>query len=122
MTGDLHEAAGVAADDDLRPGLPDAFDLSAAEVLRDLRLEEVVHAGASAAELAVHELHQLEARHAPQQLSRLDADLLAVGEMTRVVIRHPTSRLAKPERALRQDLGHVARPSGEDGRVAVVKP
>ena len=54
----------------------------------NLRLVNVVAAGTAAAELAVGNLHEFQARDRPQQLPRLGADLLRIGQMAGILIGH----------------------------------
>src|SRR5262245_66645466 len=67
---DLHETAGIACDHDARARLADPLDFPPPQLVGDAGLDEVVHAGAAAAEVAVGQLHEREPRNPPQQLAR----------------------------------------------------
>src|SRR5262245_19925561 len=85
---DLEQAARVRRRDYLGAGLGDPRDLPLQELARHLGLEQIVDAGAAAAEIAVAELHELEPGDAREELARLLAHALAVGEMAGIVVGH----------------------------------
>src|SRR5215468_8653797 len=83
---DLEQTARVPRGQDTRPALPDARDLHAPQLLGHGWLGQIVDARAAAAELGVLDVHQSEAGDATEERAGLDAHLLAVGEMTGIVI------------------------------------
>src|SRR6185369_3638942 len=95
VAGDLEEAAWIARGDHARAALADARDLHPPQLLRHGRLREIVDAGAAAAELRVLDVYHGQPRNAAQELPRLAPHLLAVGEMTGVVIGHGGPELAQ---------------------------
>src|SRR6059036_2872225 len=97
-SGDLQEASGVRGRHDLRPRLDNTSDLELEQLAGHAGLEQVVDAGAAAAEVAVGELHELEPRDPPEQLARLLPHPLTVSQVAGVVIRH--GEVEPPERQL----------------------
>src|SRR5918996_136339 len=83
----LKEAPGIPRRHDARAGRENRGDLALEELAGHRRLEKIVDAGAAAAEVALGELDQTQARDAPQELARLPADVLAMREVTGVVVR-----------------------------------
>src|SRR5712671_1340818 len=85
--GDLEEAARVRRRDHSRSGLGDPGELSIQELARHSGLEEIVDAGAPAAELAVAELDEPEPGDPAEQPARLVSHALPVDQMAGVVVR-----------------------------------
>src|SRR5262249_55254563 len=104
---DLGDAAGVARNDDAGPGLADTLDLSPGQLTGNLRLHDIVDAGAAAAELAVRQLHQAEAGHAAQEHAGLAPHFLTVDEVAGIVIRARDRQLPVPDTDLRDPLTPV---------------
>jgi hypothetical protein len=84
--GDLEDAAGVGGDDGAGAGREQALGLAAAELGGRLGLEQVVDAGRAAADLPALGLAELEAGDLAEQVPRLLADRLRVGEVAGVVV------------------------------------
>src|SRR4051794_31759086 len=82
---DLDRAAGVGGGHDLCAGAEQGARLAAPEVGGGVRLHEVVDARRAAADLPLRRLHELEAGDHAQEVARLGADALRVGEVARVV-------------------------------------
>src|SRR6266702_2467133 len=95
VLGDLQRATRVPAGDDTRSRLADPLGFPATELSGDLRFLKVVHACATAAELAVLEVHEGEPGDSPQQIPRLGSDPLPMDEVTGIVIRHRALELAE---------------------------
>ena len=105
---DLQRAAGVRGGSSSGRRAQARGHLALADLVRALRLDEVVDAGAAAALLAIRNVHHLQPGDAPQESARLAADALAVREVTGVVVgdarRDRMTR--RPRRAERhQELG-----------------
>src|SRR2546423_9432647 len=83
----LEQAARIRARVDLGLGREDVRGLALAERARRLRLDEVVDAGAAAADLLLGRLDELEAGDRAKQLARLGADALGVREVAGVLER-----------------------------------
>src|SRR6266536_4211934 len=113
MPGDLEQAARIARGHHTRAALADARDLHPSQLFRHGRLREIVDARAAATELRVLDVHQGQPGDAPQELSRLGTHLLAVGEMTGVVIGHGLPELAQRKLRVDEDLGDVPHFRGE---------
>src|SRR2546425_1452201 len=111
---DLHETAGIPRRHDRGPRLRDPRDLELQELARDPGLEDAVHPRASAAEVALRELHEPEAGDPPEELPRLLTHALAVGEVAGVVIGHGQLEPAERQLGVREHLRHVARPRSEE--------
>src|SRR5256885_9359533 len=75
---DLQRAPGISGDEQLRRNRQDVLHLAGADLVRALRLDEVVDAGAAAALLRVRDLEQGHARNGPQKLAGLLDDPLGV--------------------------------------------
>src|SRR3989442_116551 len=114
---DLHETAGIPRRDNGGPRLRDPRQLELQELARDRGLEDAVHPRASAAEVALRELHEPEAGDPPEELPRLLTHALAVGEVAGVVIGHGHLEPAERQLGVREHLRHVARPHGESPRL-----
>src|SRR2546425_6457029 len=114
---DLHETAGIPRRHDRGPRLRDPRDLELQELARDPGLEDAVHPRASAAEVALRELHEPEAGDPPEELPRLLTHALAVGEVAGVVIGHGQLEPAERQLGVREHLRHVARPHRESARL-----
>src|SRR3989441_8381907 len=114
---DLHETAGIPRRHDRGPRLRDPRDLELQELARDPGLEDAVHPRASAAEVALRELHEPEAGDPPEELPRLLTHALAVGKVAGVVIGHGQLEPAERQLGVREHLRHVARPHGESPRL-----
>ncbi len=106
--GDLEQAARVTRRHYTRARLDDVGHLAFEQPVGHLRLEHVVDAGAAAAEVALGQLDEREARDAPEQLARLVADPLAVRQMAGVVVRHGDVEPAQRQVRAGQDLADVA--------------
>src|SRR5438093_190572 len=115
--GDLHETAGIPRRDDRGSRLGDPRHLELEELARDPWLEDVVDSRAPAAEVALRELHEPEAGDPPEELPRLLAHALAVGEVTGIVIRHGQLEATEWQWGVREQLRHVARPQGKPPRL-----
>ena len=107
---DLHEAARIAGGDELRGGGGDVLQLALEHDVGHVRLHEVVDAGASAADIALVERHQLELGNCPQHVERRSGDALRVQQMTGRVVRDPAPQPAPPRAGprRREQLAHVA--------------
>src|SRR5262245_57848387 len=112
---DLDDAAGIGGDDGLGAGLPNMRDLPPLQPLRHLRLHEVVRPGGSAAPIGLRQLDELKSRHLGKQGAWFLPNLLAMRDVTRIVVRHDARHRAEraAERLHRQELGDVAYASGE---------
>src|SRR3989442_4990140 len=105
---DLEDAAGVGGDDRVGAGREDVTHLPLQEARRHLGLREVVDARRPAAPVGLGELDDPEPGDLRQEPTRLPPELLAVHDVTRVVIGHrqvhrgerPTER--RPLEELRQ--------------------
>src|SRR6267143_568063 len=86
---DLHEAAGIRGDDRIRTRPDDVRDLSLEDRTREIRLRDVVRAGAAAAPIRFVERDDVESRDRREQGAWLRADLLTVQKVTRIVPGHP---------------------------------
>src|SRR5262249_40290289 len=75
------------------PGRPDRGRLPFPELARGLRLQQVVHAGRAAARPAVAHLGEFQPGDRAEQIARLLADPLRVGQVTGVVVRGPDRQL-----------------------------
>ncbi len=89
--GDLHEAAGVGARVRIWLGGEDVRRLALAELARRFRLREVVDPRRAAADRLLRGFQALEAGDRVEQIARLDADALRVGQMARVLERDAQS-------------------------------
>ena len=87
--GNLQRASGIAGRDEVGLERRQIARPCARRARRRPRLDQVVDAGAAAAELGLGGLTTLESRNRAQQLARLAADALGVREMAGVVIRDP---------------------------------
>jgi Fe-S oxidoreductase len=85
---DLQRAAGVPGHDGLSPRVEEVAGLALAQLGCGLRLHQVVDAGGAAAQLPVRRLDELQAGNPAQQLARLSANALGVGEVAGVVVGH----------------------------------
>src|SRR3954447_6131670 len=88
MRGDLEHAAGIGGRHRLGAGVEQVLGLALAELLGGLGLHEVVDPGRAAADLPVPRLHQLELGDRAQELTRLLAHALGVGQVAGVVVGH----------------------------------
>ena len=94
----------------------DVCDLPLSQLPRRLRLNQVVDPGAAAAQVLFGERQQLDARNLLQQIARLLADALGVGEVAGVVVGDAqVQRVARRARLaeLDQQLVDVAHPRRE---------
>src|SRR5439155_21557383 len=111
--GDLQKATWICRRDHPRAGLDDSRELAFEELACYPGLEEIVDAGAAAAEVAVGKLDEPEPGDPAQKLARFLPHPLAVGQVTGVVVgdRH----IEGPERQVGagQELRDVADPRGE---------
>src|SRR5918999_2257426 len=107
---DLHQAARVPTRVGVRLRSEHLLRLAVAELSRGLRLEEVVDAGAPAADRLVGRLGELEARNRPQNGARGRPDALRVREMARVLERDAERERLRlgPRLPLGEHLGDVA--------------
>ena len=80
------EAARVRARVDVRLDREHLRGLAVAELLRGVRLDEVVDAGAAAAQLLLGRLDELELRDRAQQRPRLGAHALRVAEVAGLLV------------------------------------
>ena len=85
-TGDLKVAPGVGGGEDRCAGADDVPDLADEELFGLLGLGDVVDAGAAAAPIGLGEFDELEARDELQEVAGLFGDLLAVRQVTGVVV------------------------------------
>jgi hypothetical protein len=85
-SGNLQRAARVSGRDDVGFKRRDVARLPLAELRSRFRLDEIVDAGAAAADLRFRRAEKLDAGNRLQQLARLTADALRVRKVTRVVI------------------------------------
>src|SRR5207249_1172108 len=115
---DLHQAAGIGGDDDLRVRSQDVRDLAVQERAREIRLRDVVGARTSAAHVGLHERNELEAGDRREQRPRLHAHALAVEKVTRIVIcRASVDRSGHhAEAEVTQVLGRIAHTACEPHR------
>src|SRR5450759_3150254 len=115
---DLERAARVGAREQIRLCRQYVRDFARTDLVRALRLDEVVDPGATTTLVAVRNLDKVQLRNPAKKLSRRGADLLRVREVTRVVIRdaslqrmarrdrrHCREKLADVANFLRKDLG-----------------
>src|SRR4051812_9686149 len=89
MRGYLDRAARVRSHDGLGAGAEQVARLAPAEVGGGVGLHGVVDARRAAADLPLRRLHDVHPGYRRQQLARLRADALRVGEVTGVVVGHP---------------------------------
>src|SRR5437868_5446447 len=82
---DLQGATGVGAGQQVRPRRENVVDLALPDLLRALRLHQVVDPRAPATLLAVGHLDQRDSRDAAEQLARLRLDALGVHQAAGVV-------------------------------------
>src|SRR6188508_1411695 len=87
-TSDLQMAAGISGCEKLSAGGVDVTDLPAQECLCLIGLCQRVHAGAATAPGRFREFDGRHAWKLTEQRARLRRDLLAVHEVTRIVIRN----------------------------------
>ena len=85
-TGDLKVAPGVGGGEDRCAGADDVSDLADEELFGLLGLGDVVDAGAAAAPIGLGELDELQARDQLKEVAGLLGDLLAVRQVTGVVV------------------------------------
>jgi len=111
--GDLHQAPRVAGRHHPRAALHDAIELGGQQAVGHLGLEDIVDSRAAAAEVAVAQLDQREARDASQQRARLAPHLLAVRQMTGVVIGDGQRHRPERQRGVGQHLGDVTHATGQ---------
>ena len=106
---DLQNAAGVGGDHRLRPRGFDVAHLAPQQAIGHLRLREVVDAGRAAAPVGLRQVDHAQPGHLSQQRARLPANLLAVHDVTGIVIRHRHRDRAQrtAQRLAREELGHV---------------
>ncbi len=86
VAADLDQAADVAGEDRLCPGVEEIFRFAQAETLGHLGLGNVVAAGGAATDFAFIERDQFQAGDHFQELAGLLADLLAVAQVAGIVI------------------------------------
>ena len=84
----LHGTAGVGGGDDGRAGADEVGEFAVEQLLRHLRLGDVVDARAAAAPVRFRQLHKIQARNHPQQIARRLGNLLAVAKVAGLVIGH----------------------------------
>ena len=85
---ELQDTTGIPCDNELWLHGSQMRHFTVEEGLGGLRMEEVVNASAATAPIAFGDFEQLELRYLLQQGARLLADLLAVYQVTRIVIGH----------------------------------
>ena len=112
---DLHPAARVGGHHHVGPRVEHRPGLALTELPRRTGVQQVVRAGAAAADLRLDDLPQLDAGDRTQQPTWLVAYALRVGQVARVLVGHShRQRVALgdgPE--LVEQLGDVAGPGGE---------
>src|SRR6266850_8482498 len=86
--GDLDDAAGIGGDDGLGARGANVGDLARLQALRHLGLGQVVRPGRAAAPISLGQRYHGEPGNLGKESSRLAADLLAVHDVTRIVIGH----------------------------------
>src|SRR5579884_2881763 len=84
--GELQHAAGVRRDEHGGPRARDGGHLLLEELAGVVRLHEVVDPGAAAAAIRAFHLDELDPGDRAQQLPGLPADVLAVGEVARILV------------------------------------
>ena len=84
--GDLKVTSGVGGGEDRCAGTDDVPDLPDEELLGLLRLGDVVDASAAAAPVGFGEFHKLESGDELQEVAGLLGDLLAVRQVTGIVV------------------------------------
>src|SRR5581483_10735208 len=87
MSADLQQAADVAGEDRRGSRGEEVPRLALAQLLRHLRLGEVVTAGRAAAKFTLGQRHQLQARDQLQQLPRRLPNFLGMAQTTGIVVR-----------------------------------
>ena len=90
---DLEQAARVASGDSLGASAADVLELALQKFACHFRLDKIVNAGAAAAPHAFVQLDQIQIWNGFQNLSRLRFDLLAVTQMTRLMVSDRLLRL-----------------------------
>ena len=85
-TGDLKVAPGVGGGEDRCAGADDVPDFPDEELLGLLGLGDAVDASAAAAPIGLRELDELQARDQLKEVAGLLRDLLAVRQVTGVVV------------------------------------
>src|SRR6185312_4237898 len=85
LRGDLDQAAGVRARIDVGAGREHVLRLAAAELARGRRLDDVVDAGAPAADRLLGRLEHRQPGDRGERGARLGADALRVREVARVL-------------------------------------
>src|SRR6266702_6958405 len=105
--GDLDDATRIGGDDGLGACGADIGDLARLEALRHLGLGQVVRPGRAAAPISLGQRHHGEPGNLGKESSRLAADLLAVHDVTRIVIGHRLLDAAE-RKSTRLNSSHVA--------------
>src|SRR5215831_7987315 len=112
---DLQDAAGVGRHHRLGPGGSDVADLASEQTGGHLGLGEVIDAGRAAAPVGFREIDQTQLRDLAEELTRGALDLLAVHDVTRIVIGHGQGH--RPQRTAQgrgdEELGDVPDGCGE---------
>ena len=124
---DLQDAAGVGRDHGLAPGGGDVAHLAPQQAVGHLGLRQVVDAGRAAAPVGLRQVHHSQPGTWASSCAGLAADLLAVHDVTGIVIRHrhrhraqrPAQRLAREELG---DVLHGARQSARPARPTPDRP
>ena len=109
---DLHHATRIAGCDHVGAGTEDVRDLAISERAGRVRLQQVVDAGRSAADVRLGDLAELELRNRLQHASRLLPDALRMLQMAGVVVRdRDRQRMALgPRLEIREQYRHVDAP------------
>src|SRR5579872_6929770 len=113
---DVHDAAGIARCDQRRTDVRDFGELGCEDVLRELRLNQAVNAGAAATLIGVRERCDLERRNRGEDRERLSREALSVEEMAGCVVRNPPwYRSTGCGTGVGEKLAHVAGARGDGG-------
>src|SRR6266699_4168624 len=82
----LQEAARISRCDDIGMHTQDMLSFALAQLVGRLRLDQVVDAGATAADVCLRNVHHLDPRNATQHLTWLQTDALRMGKMAGVMV------------------------------------
>jgi len=91
IAGELRDAADIAGGHQIGPGQGDAGQLAVAQCRRQFRLQQVVGAGRTAAQMTFRHIHDLETRGGEQRFG-LAVDLLPMLQRTRGMVGDPQLR------------------------------